>query len=297
VLLPIYYLYLQAETTNIKSILKNLIIRGLTGAVFVAILVGGVYYNPYTFLVLFSILTGLLIWEFQSLLKEYFPSKTKRIISTAGGIYLFASAFAYSNGLFGSSIFLPYMAFILYSFISELYNKHQNPLINLAFTLLAQLYCAGSFALANYIVLVKSADGEISFTPLFLLALFVFVWINDTGAYLIGSQFGKHRLFERISPKKSWEGFWGGMFFALASSLIFSRMVPEISWYNWLGFATTVVCFGTWGDLVESLIKRTVGVKDSGKMLPGHGGMLDRFDSILLAIPAAYIYIELFIRN
>jgi len=297
VLLPIYYLYLQAETTNIKSILKNLIIRGLTGAVFVAILVGGVYYNPYTFLVLFSILTGLLIWEFHSLLKEYFPSKTKRIISTAGGIYLFASAFAYSNGLFGSSIFLPYMAFILYSFISELYNKHQNPLINLAFTLLAQLYCAGSFALANYIVLVKSADGEISFTPLFLLALFVFVWINDTGAYLIGSQFGKHRLFERISPKKSWEGFWGGMFFALASSLIFSRMVPEISWYNWLGFATTVVCFGTWGDLVESLIKRTVGVKDSGKMLPGHGGMLDRFDSILLAIPAAYIYIELFIRN
>jgi phosphatidate cytidylyltransferase len=189
------------------------------------------------------------------------------------------------------------MAFLLYSFISELYNKHQNPLINLAFTLLAQLYCAGSFALANYIVLVKSADGEISFTPLFLLALFVFVWINDTGAYLIGSQFGKHRLFERISPKKSWEGFWGGMFFALASSLIFSRMVPEISWYNWLGFATTVVCFGTWGDLVESLIKRTVGVKDSGKMLPGHGGMLDRFDSILLAIPAAYIYIELFIRN
>ncbi|MCE5227219.1 MAG: phosphatidate cytidylyltransferase [Porphyromonadaceae bacterium] len=277
--------------------MKNLIIRGLTGAVFVAILVGGVYYNPYTFLVLFSILTGLLIWEFHSLLKEYFPSKTKRIISTAGGIYLFASAFAYSNGLFGSSIFLPYMAFILYSFISELYNKHQNPLINLAFTLLAQLYCAGSFALANYIVLVKSADGEISFTPLFLLALFVFVWINDTGAYLIGSQFGKHRLFERISPKKSWEGFWGGMFFALASSLIFSRMVPEISWYNWLGFATTVVCFGTWGDLVESLIKRTVGVKDSGKMLPGHGGMLDRFDSILLAIPAAYIYIELFIRN
>jgi phosphatidate cytidylyltransferase len=238
-----------------------------------------------------------LIWEFYSLLKEYFPSKTKRIISTAGGIYLFASAFAYSNGLFGSSIFLPYMAFLLYSFISELYNKHQNPLINLAFTLLAQLYCAGSFALANYIVLVKSADGEISFTPLFLLALFVFVWINDTGAYLIGSQFGKHRLFERISPKKSWEGFWGGMFFALASSLIFSRMVPEISWYNWLGFATTVVCFGTWGDLVESLIKRTVGVKDSGKMLPGHGGMLDRFDSILLAIPAAYIYIELFIRN
>lgn len=277
--------------------MKNLIIRGLTGAVFVAVLVGAICFNPYTFLFLFSILTGLLIWEFYGLLKDQFPSQTKRIISTVGGIYLFASTFAYSNGLLGSTIFLPYIVFILYSFISELYNKKINPLNNLAFTLLAQFYCAGSFALANYIVLAKSTSGEITFTPHLLLALFIFVWVNDTGAYLVGSQFGKHRLFERISPKKSWEGFWGGMFFALASSLIFARLAPEISWYNWLGFAATVVCFGTWGDLVESLIKRTVGVKDSGKILPGHGGMLDRFDSILLAIPAAYVYIELFIRN
>ena len=273
--------------------MKNLIIRGLTGAVFVAILVGGVYYNPYTFLVLFSILTGLLIWEFYSLLKEYFPSKTKRIISTAGGIYLFASAFAYSNGLFGSSIFLPYMAFLLYSFISELYNKHQNPLINLAFTLLAQLYCAGSFALANYIVLVKSADGEISFTPLFLIALFVFVWINDTGAYLIGSQFGKHRLFERISPKKSWEGFIGGAVASLIVSYGFSLFYTDLVWWQWLIFSVLVVVFGTFGDLMESLMKRSVGVKDSGRFIPGHGGLLDRFDSMLLAVPVIYLYLQL----
>ena len=159
------------------------------------------------------------------------------------------------------------------------------------------MYCAGTFALSNYIVLGKNEEGAIIFTPLLLMALFIFVWINDTGAYLVGSQVGRHGLFERISPKKSWEGFWGGLVFALASSFVFANLNPEISWYNWLGLAATIVCFGTWGDLIESLIKRTVGVKDSGKMLPGHGGMLDRFDSILLAIPAAYIYIELFIRN
>ncbi len=277
--------------------MKNLIIRGLTGAVFVAVLAGAICYNPYTFLALFSILTGLLLWEFYSLLKEYFPSVPRRIGGTIGGMYLFVATFLHANGLAESHVFTPYLAFLIFLFVSELYNKQQNPLNNLAYSLFAQVYCAGTFALSNYIVLGKNEEGAIIFTPLLLMALFIFVWINDTGAYLVGSQFGKHRLFERISPKKSWEGFWGGLIFALASSFVFANLNPEISWYNWLGLAATIVCFGTWGDLIESLIKRTVGVKDSGKMLPGHGGMLDRFDSILLAIPAAYIYIELFIRN
>ena len=129
-------------------------------------------------------------------------------------------------------------------------------------TLFGQIYCAGSFSLLNFITSVPNTPGEIVHIPYFALAIFVFVWVNDTGAYLVGSMLGKRRLFERISPKKSWE-----------------------------------VVFGTWGDLIESLMKRTLGVKDSGHVLPGHGGMLDRFDSVMMAIPAAYIYIELFIRN
>ena len=108
---------------------------------------------------------------------------------------------------------------------------------------------------------------------------------------------GKHKLFERISPKKSWEGFFGGLILSLASSQAFAWFAPEINRMNWLGLAATVVLFGTWGDLIESLLKRTLGVKDSGNVLPGHGGMLDRFDSVMLAVPASYIYIELFIRN
>ena len=136
-----------------------------------------------------------------------------------------------------------------------------------------------------------------SYTPLFIMAIFIFVWLDDTGAYLVGSLIGKHKLFERISPKKSWEGFFGGLILSLASSQAFAWFAPEINRMNWLGLAATVVLFGTWGDLIESLLKRTLGVKDSGNVLPGHGGMLDRFDSVMLAVPTSYIYIELFIRN
>ena len=114
---------------------------------------------------------------------------------------------------------------------------------------------------------------------------------NDTGAYCIGSMLGKHRLFERISPKKSWEGSVGGALFALASSFAFAHYFPFMGMGQWVGLALTIVVFGTWGDLTESLLKRQLGIKDSGNILPGHGGMLDRFDSTLMAIPAAVVYL------
>jgi phosphatidate cytidylyltransferase len=114
---------------------------------------------------------------------------------------------------------------------------------------------------------------------------------------LVGTMFGKRRLFERISPKKSWEGFFGGIVIVLIVAYVASCYFKEIAWYHWIGLATTIVVFATWGDLIESLLKRTLKMKDSGHILPGHGGMLDRFDSILLAGPAAFIYLELFIRN
>ena len=194
-------------------------------------------------------------------------------------------------------IFLPYLLFIILTMIAELYYKAPNPINNWAFTLFAQVYCAGSFSMLNFIGAEPGTPGVMSYTPLFIMAIFIFVWLDDTGAYLVGSLIGKRKLFERISPKKSWEGFFGGLILVLASSQAFAWFDPEISRLNWLGLATTVVLFGTWGDLVESLLKRTLGVKDSGNILPGHGGMLDRFDSVMLAVPASYIYIELFIRN
>lgn len=277
--------------------MKNLIIRALTGIIFVVVLVSAICIHPIFFLILFCIITGLTLWEFGSLVKHYENANLQRAVNVLGGVYLFIATFVYANGLTDGKIFLPYLLFIMLTMIAELYYKAPNPINNWAFTLFAQIYCAGTFSMLNFIGAEPGTPGVMSYTPLFIMAIFIFVWLDDTGAYLVGSLIGKRKLFERISPKKSWEGFFGGLILVLASSQAFAWFAPEISRLNWLGLATTVVLFGTWGDLIESLLKRTLGVKDSGHILPGHGGMLDRFDSVMLAVPASYIYIELFIRN
>lgn len=277
--------------------MKNLIIRALTGIIFVVVLISAIYIHPIFFLILFCIITGLTLWEFGGLVKHYENANLQRTVNVLGGVYLFIATFVYANGLTDGKIFLPYLLFIMLTMIAELYYKAPNPINNWAFTLFAQVYCAGSFSILNFIGAEPGTPGVMSYTPLFIMAIFIFVWLDDTGAYLVGSLIGKHKLFERISPKKSWEGFFGGLILSLASSQAFARFAPEINRMNWLGLAATVVLFGTWGDLIESLLKRTLGVKDSGNVLPGHGGMLDRFDSVMLAVPASYIYIELFIRN
>lgn len=278
--------------------MKNLIIRALTGIVFVALLVGAICFHPLAFLALFTLVTGLALWEFYGLLGHYEEARLQRAISCAGGMYLFVATFCHVCGGAGATVFFPYLLFLIYIFTAELYQKAPNPINNWAFTLLAQVYLAGSFSLLNLLAATPGADeAGFRYSPLFILALFLFIWLNDTGAYLIGSTFGRHRLFERISPKKSWEGFFGGLAVALAASQLLPLLEPGIGRLQGLGLAATVVLFGTWGDLVESLLKRTLGVKDSGHILPGHGGMLDRFDSALMAIPAAYIYMECFIRN
>lgn len=277
--------------------MKNLIIRALTGIIFVVVLVSAICIHPIFFLILFCIITGLTLWEFGGLVKHYENANLQRAVNVLGGVYLFIATFVYANGLTDGKIFLPYLLFIMLTMIAELYYKAPNPINNWAFTLFAQIYCAGSFSMLNFIGAEPGTPGVMSYTPLFIMAIFIFVWLDDTGAYLVGSLIGKRKLFERISPKKSWEGFLGGLILVLASSQAFAWFAPEISRLNWLGLAATVVLFGTWGDLIESLLKRTLGVKDSGNVLPGHGGMLDRFDSVMLAVPASYIYIELFIRN
>ena len=277
--------------------MKNLIIRALTGIIFVVVLISAIYIHPIFFLILFCIITGLTLWEFGGLVKHYENANLQRTVNVLGGVYLFIATFVYANGLTDGKIFLPYLLFIMLTMIAELYYKAPNPINNWAFTLFAQVYCAGSFSILNFIGAEPGTPGVMSYTPLFIMAIFIFVWLDDTGAYLVGSLIGKHKLFERISPKKSWEGFFGGLILSLASSQAFAWFAPEINRMNWLGLAATVVLFGTWGDLIESLLKRTLGVKDSGNVLTGQGGMLERFDSVMLAVPASYIYIELFIRN
>lgn len=134
------------------------------------------------------------------------------------------------------------------------------------------------------------------FNVTLLIAMFVTIWLNDTGAYLVGVSIGKHKMFERISPKKSWEGFIGGAVTALVTGYVFSLFFPQISLLSWLIFSEIVVVFGTFGDLLESLMKRAIKVKDSGDVIPGHGGLLDRFDSMLLAAPAIFIYLSFLLK-
>ncbi len=156
--------------------------------------------------------------------------------------------------------------------VAELYLKHEDPIHDWAYTMMSQLYIALPFSLLNALAFHLTPENEVVYDPVLPLCMFVFLWINDAGAYICGSLLGKHKLFPRISPGKSWEGSIGGGILVAGLGLV-------------------IVVFGTWGDLIESLFKRTLGIKDSGNVLPGHGGMLDRFDSSLLAIPAAAVYI------
>ena len=184
--------------------MKNLIIRALTGIIFVVVLISAIYIHPIFFLILFCIITGLTLWEFGGLVKHYENANLQRTVNVLGGVYLFIATFVYANGLTDGKIFLPYLLFIMLTMIAELYYKAPNPINNWAFTLFAQVYCAGSFSILNFIGAEPGTPGVMSYTPLFIMAIFIFVWLDDTGAYLVGSLIGKHKLFERSSPKKSW---------------------------------------------------------------------------------------------
>lgn len=269
--------------------LPNIVVRILAGAVFVSLLVGGILCNEYTFAIIFSLITFLALFEFNGLIAKQESVQVSKIKGSIGGVILFAGTYLYVS-LSNPLGLLLYALYVLIVFIGELYLKKGNPIKSLAYFSFGQIYIAVPFSLLP--LLAFGYEGN-SYHWVYILAILVFIWVNDSFAYLTGMAFGKHRLFERISPKKSWEGFIGGAIFAVGSSLVFAHFFEKLSMMEWMGFAAVVVAFGTWGDLIESLIKRTLGVKDSGNMIPGHGGILDRFDSTILAIPAIFIYLEI----
>lgn len=280
--------------------MKNFVVRTITGILFVAVMVVGICFRGDAMILLFALITGLTLWEYTGLVNQHVEdTNVNRFISTAAGVYLFLAFAGYCTDIVPSAAFIPYLLTVVYLFISELYLQQKNPVQDWAYTMLGQMYIALPFATIN--VLAFQADptsGQVAYNWLLPMSIFVFLWMNDTGAYCVGSLFGKHRLYPRISPKKSWEGSIGGAVLVLIVAALISHFTTELSTVNyqlstinWIGLALVVVVFGTWGDLVESLFKRTLGIKDSGNILPGHGGMLDRFDSSILAIPAAVIYI------
>lgn len=276
--------------------MKNFIVRTITGVIFVAAIVAS-FLTPASMVALFSLVTGLTIWEFTGLVNERPGVSVNRFIATVAGVYFFFAMTYFCSDVYGgmakSVVFIPYLVTIVYLMIAELYLKQSDPISDWAYTMLSQMYIALPFSQLNVLAFTATPQGTVAFNTLLPLSVFVFLWINDTGAYCTGSLLGRHKLFPRISPGKSWEGSVGGAVFVMAAAWAISYFVDRtmLNVFEWLGLGLVVVVFGTWGDLVESLFKRTLGIKDSGNILPGHGGMLDRFDSSLMAIPAAVIYL------
>ena len=278
--------------------MKNFIIRAISGIIFVAIMVAGLSVNALAMVFLFTLITSMTIWEFTTLVNERENVSVNRFIATVAGAYFFLAMAGYCSGITPSAAFIPYLLTIVYLFISELYLKQKDPINNWAYTMLSQMYIALPFACINMLAFRSSPDdGGIYFDRILPLCIFIFLWMNDTGAYCVGSLLGRHKLFPRVSPGKSWEGSIGGAILVMIVAAVIGYYVKDnycatmSAIPHWIGLGLVVVFFGTWGDLVESLFKRTLGIKDSGNILPGHGGMLDRFDSSLMAIPAAVIYL------
>lgn len=268
--------------------MKNLIQRAITGILFVGAIVGSILLGKTVFAILFFIVTALTLWEFYTLVDNGDKASINKPLATISGLSLYCSAWLWN---FSSGYALIAMAiYLMLCFgivINELYAQKGNPLHNWAYFFLGQIYVVVPFSMLN---LLNNA-----FSWEFLLALFILIWTYDSGAYVFGVTLGKHRLFKRISPKKSWEGAIGGFLAACVAALIFAYFSSSLPVIGWIGLATLVVIFGTFGDLVESLLKRTFNIKDSGHILPGHGGMLDRFDSLLFATPVILIYLALLI--
>lgn len=279
--------------------MKNLITRSITGVIFVTAIVV-CFMRPEAMILLFALVTGLTVWEYTGIVNGIENVCVNRFLATVAAVYFFLGMAGFCAGIVPSAVFIPYLLTVVYMFIAELYTKAPNPINNWAYTMLSQMYIALPFAMVNVLAFRGVGNGVV-YNYLAPLSIFVFLWTNDTGAYLSGSLFGKHKLFPRVSPGKSWEGsIGGGLLVLLIAALVGMYQNSDmhetateliLTVPQWMGLGLVVVLFGTWGDLVESLFKRTIGIKDSGNILPGHGGMLDRFDSSLMAFPAAVIYL------
>lgn len=265
--------------------IKNLIIRSLAGVAYVALIILGITISKWSFVLLIAVLALLATREFLMITKPN-GSKLNLIIDVVASVFI-ASTFAYCQ-VEGCISFVVFgiVAYILLRSILQLYNKKESPIKSLAYSLFSQLY----ITLPLMLMFIIYTGVSVSF----LLLIFVMIWMNDTGAYLVGCTLGRNRLFERISPKKSWEGFWGGMVFSALTAVAYYYFINEPlndSIIFYIGLGVVVPVFATFGDLVESMFKRELGVKDSGNLIPGHGGILDRIDSLLFVIPAVLIYI------
>jgi phosphatidate cytidylyltransferase len=253
--------------------------------------VGALILGRYSYFVVFLGLMLYTLFEFYRLtfLARIRPQYFYGLVL---GAVIFIVNYMYASGQIGEYIFLGIIPLIFSIFIIELYRNHQKPIHNIAITLLGLIYVVIPFSLLNYIV-INYSSYKIDYHYNLLLGFFILLWANDSGAYIFGVSIGKNKLFPRISPKKSWEGLVGGLLVTALTAWILSLFFFEIGLFHWSVIGLICAVMGIFGDLVESMFKRSLGIKDSGKVIPGHGGLLDRFDCVLLSAPIVYVYLEL----
>lgn len=275
--------------------MNNFTQRTLTAVIFAATLIGAIYWNKFSFLALFLTLSVVGVLEFFTLFKKknLHPNKW---IGAFGAISIFLAAYLYNedgNLKWYFITIIPAMAAMLVA----LFGKSKNPFEEIAVTFLGWMYVAVPFTLSMVLAFWGSNAPYPDYHGEIILAFIFLIWSSDTGAYLVGSAIGKTKLFERVSPKKSWEGLAGGVALTILVAWLeytYTDFIPStISQTQWLVVGAIACIFGTLGDLVESLFKRNIGVKDSGKILPGHGGILDRFDAYIFALPLVCVWLYL----
>ena len=273
--------------------------RTLTAVWIVIFVLGGFWLHPVSFY-----LTGLVIiagaqYEYYLMIRKE-TSVPQSVIGIFTGISLYTISTLTASQLVSFKYFLLLLPLIFLIIVFELFRKQEKPFDSLAHTIFAVIYVALPFSLFPYMAFLH--DGlrsilphpGIIFSPAIIIGFFLLLWANDTGAYIIGAALGRHRLMERISPKKSWEGFAGGLLVSLLAAWLLSGWLGVVTRYQWLIVSLIISISGTLGDLAESMLKRSVGVKDSGNVMPGHGGFLDRFDSTIVSFPLVYLFISLF---
>lgn len=261
--------------------------RTFTGFIFIVAIVGGVWWHSYSYLLIFATVVFLGMLEFKELVRAR-PVKVQTTLALILGGFWYLTSFFVVSGDISPKWMMLIVPLILAVFINELYRKTSTPLLNIACTLIIPFYVALPFSFLHFLVF---KTGVYDFR--LLLGFFLLIWANDSGAYLVGVKFGKKRLFERISPKKSWEGAVGGFVLTLLLAFVSAFYFKGLTLVNWLIMAVIVSVMGTFGDLVESMIKRSANMKDSGSLLPGHGGVLDRFDAVIFAAPMVCSYLIL----
>ena len=266
-------------------------VRAITGFFFIIVMLASVLLGHYVFGAFYLLLSAFCLWEFYSNVKKSGISPGWQTGLLNGiAIYTVFALITYDNASYHGLLFLlPVLLSTI--FIQELFTKSGHPFTNLAYTYLGLVFTIVPFTFFHALVYVQG-----SFNFHFALAFLLMLWANDTGAYLVGSKLGKTKLFERHSPKKTWEGFIGGILITAGVALIINHYYNDLLWQQWVIIGLIISVFGTTGDLVESMFKRAINIKDSGGILPGHGGLLDRFDGLLMAAPIVYAYLY-FITN